>query len=42
MPQSFIAFDKIERFGGKIADPFAINTANKEEIESRVFTCKHD
>ena len=38
VPQSFIAFDKIERFGGKIADPFAINVEARQEIESRVFT----
>lgn len=36
--QSFIAFDKIERFGGKIADPFELNQSNKEEINARVFT----
>ena len=42
MPQSFIAFDKIERFGGKIADPFAVNIEAKQEIEARVFTSKHE
>lgn len=42
VPQSFIAYNKIERFGGKIADPFELNTHNKQEIESRVFTSKHD
>lgn len=42
VPASFVAFDKIERFGGKIADPFAINVEAKEEIEARVFTSKHE
>ena len=42
VPHSFIAYNKIERFGGKIADPFELNTQNKQEIESRVFTSKHD
>ena len=42
MPQSFIAFDKIERFGGKIADPFALNIEARQEIEARVFTSKHE
>ena len=42
MPQSYIAFSKIERYGGKIADPFETNLAGKEEIESRVFTSAID
>lgn len=42
VPQSFTAYHKIERFGGKIADPFELNTQNKQEIEGRVFTSKHD
>ena len=36
--QSYIAFNKIERFGGKIANPFEVNIQNKEELGSRVFT----
>lgn len=42
MPQSYIAFAKIERYGGKIADPFETNLTGKEEIESRVFTSAID
>ena len=35
---SYLSSYKIERFGGKIANPFEINVQNKEEIQERVFT----
>jgi hypothetical protein len=41
IPSKFTAHDKIHRYGGKIEDPFNINTDNKHEMEKRVFTSDH-
>ena len=40
IPSKFIASDKIHVYGGKIEDPFNINTQNINEIEGRVFTAQ--
>lgn len=34
----FKAADKIQVYGGKVADPFLINQFNVKEIDDRVFT----
>jgi len=36
IPHKFLQFDAIRKYGGKIEDPFALNTENNGE--SRVFT----
>ena len=38
IPSKFIAHDKIHRYGGKIEDPFKVNTDYKDELKQRVFT----
>lgn len=38
IPSNFIAHDKIHRYGGRIADPFELNTQNPHEADDRVFT----
>lgn len=38
IPSKFTAHDKINRYGGKIEDPFKLNTMNQHEIDTRVFT----
>lgn len=39
IPAKFTAIDKINRYGGKIEDPFKVNlTINQSEVEERVFT----
>lgn len=38
IPAKFTAHDKINRYGGKIEDPFKVNTINPHEIDERVFT----
>jgi hypothetical protein len=38
IPAKFTAHDKINRYGGKIEDPFIVNTIDPHEIDERVFT----
>jgi len=39
IPAKFTAIDKINRYGGKIEDPFKINlTIKQSEVDERVFT----
>ena len=39
IPAKFTAHDKINRYGGKIEDPFKVNmTINAKDVEERVFT----
>ena len=40
IPPKYTQFDKIRNYGGKIEDPFAINTTNIGDMEARVFTHK--
>ena len=42
IPSKFIASDKIQRFGGKIADPFKKNMLNIDEIKNRHFTSEEE
>lgn len=38
IPSRFTALDKINRYGGKIEDPFKLNTENQGDIDKIVFT----
>ena len=38
IPSKFTAHDKIHRYGGRIEDPFKVNTQYKDELKQRVFT----
>ena len=39
IPAKFTAHDKINRYGGKIEDPFKVNlTIKQSEVDERVFT----
>ena len=38
IPAKFTAIDKINRYGGKIEDPFKLNLLNQGDIDKRVFT----
>lgn len=38
IPSRFTAFDKTNKFGGKIEDPFKLNVGNAHEMKDRVFT----
>ena len=39
IPAKFTAHDKINRYGGKIEDPFKVNmTINVKDVDERVFT----
>lgn len=40
IPSQFYNQDKIHTYGGKIEDPFIINTQNMGEFKDRVFTHK--
>ena len=40
IPSKFTAHDKINRYGGKIEDPFNLNVLNAHEADDRVFTAK--
>ena len=38
IPSRFTAFDKANKFGGKIEDPFKLNVGASHEVKDRVFT----
>ena len=40
IPSRYTQHDKINRYGGKIEDPFKINTHKRGDFEERVFTSK--